>query len=218
MTPARTAAVRIATGSGNLLRQFAAWLMPGTVTDTLKRATGALVLGWFLAGILYAAPALMWAAAGVWILSAAAAGTPPAAEEKPAPVLVRTPDTAVDYDRAQLLTVLDEITRGRSGIHLVHLWPQMRRARPAYAGLSDTELRALLAEHGVPITRSMTVDRVAGRSGVKRADVERLLTPPPPLSAPLSDRKSTADLHDSRSLSPRPEVGEGVNESWTDAW
>lgn len=216
MNALRAPAARLGTGSMTLLRQLAAWLTPGTFKGMAQRVAGAFVLGWFLAGVLYAAPGLLWVAAAAWVAAALRApGTAPAAD-KPPPAAARPPARPADTERTRLLATLEQITAGRNGIHLTRLWEQMR-LRPPYADLEDPELRALLTKHGVPVHRSMTADRVSGRSGIKRADVERLLAPPPPPPAPLSGAESATDLRESRSLSARPEAGEGVNSPCSDA-
>lgn len=158
-----------------------------------QRAAGAFVSAWFVGGILYALGALMWALALGWFFAAlyASRGYHPAAPGAPklAPALAGP----AGRERAGLLAVLAEILADRSGIHLLNLGEQMRDW-PAYAELDGKQLRALLTRHGVPVHQSVTADGVRGRSGIKRVDIEALLTPPPLPAAPRAEEEPAVDL------------------------
>lgn len=92
------------------------------------------------------------------------------ANEKPAP-----PDPYT-----VLIGWLDELTRGRSGIHLDELHQALTR-HPQLAGLKRSEMRAWLGRHHIAVERTLRVGSVAGRSGVSRVTVEALLKALPPL-------------------------------------
>jgi hypothetical protein len=64
----------------------------------------------------------------------------------------------------------------RPGIHLRDLYPAMRKL-PGHENRDDAELRAALRTLGIPVTRSLRIGSVAGRSGVARADLEALPSP-----------------------------------------
>jgi hypothetical protein len=113
-----------------------------------------------------------------------------------------------------LVTWLEQVTRGRTGIHLGELYSLLRQV-PSLADHSDPQLRALLDHHGVPVQRTLRVGAVAGRSGVSRKAVEELLQAPSPALSPdcpqeaasgaESDMESGADLRKSPpALRPSP--------------
>ncbi len=106
-------------------------------------------------------------------------------------------EDAVEDPRVALLDLLDEVTRGRNGVHLEAL-----AKHPALA-LPQAQLRPLLQAHGLPVVRSLSVDGVAGRSGVRRADVEALLKPLPQRAPepPSEPTLSQVDLRKSQPVS-----------------
>lgn len=81
---------------------------------------------------------------------------------------------------ATLIGWLDELTRGRAGIHLDELHQALTR-HPQLAGLKRPEMRAWLDRHQVAVDRTLRVGKRAGRSGVSRTTVEALLKALPPL-------------------------------------
>lgn len=205
---------RIVNGTNSLAGQLSTWLacreLDGKKVKgqqrakaVLARGSGTFVLAWFLGGIMYALGVIWWAPIPLWILSALVASTAPDPAAPAAPAAAAVPGTspALTRQREALLFVLAEITADRTAIHLVRLFERMREYS-AYAGQDGKQLRALLATHDIPVHRSVTADRVSGRSGIKAADIAALLTPPPPEDAPLDDRESAADQDESRSLSP----------------
>lgn len=209
---------RIANGTNSLAGQLSTWLacreLDGKKVKgaprakaVVARASGALVVAWFLGGIMYALGVIWWAPVALWVVSALVASTAP---EPAAPTAVKASRTspALALQREALLFVLAEILADRSGIHLLRLFERMR-AYSAYAGQDDKTLRALLATHDIPVHRSVTADKVSGRSGIKAADIARLMAPPPPEGAPLDDRESVFDQDESRSLSPLSAHGKG---------
>ncbi|MGW9031476.1 hypothetical protein ACWGQ5_47180 [Streptomyces sp. NPDC055722] len=82
-------------------------------------------------------------------------------------------ETAPEPRLALARWLLDTIG-DRPGIHLRDLYPAMRQL-PGQEGRTDAELRAALRTLGVPVQRSLRIGPIAGRSGVRREDVEALL-------------------------------------------
>lgn len=108
-----------------------------------------------------------------------------------------------DACHADLIRWLDEVTRGRNGIHLTELYDRLRE-RPALTHLEDVQLRAMLDHFDVPVARTLSVDGIAGRSGVRRADIDALLDPAPPEDeSPSRPFETGDDLRELRPLSPR---------------
>lgn len=100
--------------------------------------------------------------------------------------------------RTVLVGWLDELTRGRSGIHLDELHDALT-AHPQLAHLKRAEMRAWLDRHHITVDRTLRVGKVAGRSGVSRATVQALLDglPPLPESVSVEPAVHAPDLHDS---------------------
>jgi len=217
---------RLVTGTSILAAQLRAWLAAGDLTTEkgkplagaalmkarAGRALGGFALAWFVGGILLATGLILWGPVALWAFSALVAS---AGMEKP-----KTPATEPEQEeepealahpgeRRMLLSALDEITAGRSGIHLVWLYPLLREWG-TFADLDDAKMRQLLTLHGIPV-QQITADGVRGRNGVKRADIEALLNPtPPPLSAAPLGEEDRADLRKSSSSSGSGEGPEGV--------
>lgn len=95
---------------------------------------------------------------------------PETLDEEPAgqPETVR-----IDPHQEYLRWLIDTIGN-ESGIHLQNLYPKMREL-PCQQEHSDAALRGALKTLNVPVRRSLRIGRVAGRSGVRRDDVEALL-------------------------------------------
>lgn len=83
---------------------------------------------------------------------------------------------AQDAGVAFTLWLLDLIG-DRPGIHLRDLYPAMRTL-PGHEDRDNGQLRAALRTLGVPVRRSLRLGGVAGRSGVARADLAALPSPP----------------------------------------
>jgi len=100
--------------------------------------------------------------------------------------------------RTVLIGWLDELTRGRSGIHLDELHRALT-AHPQLAGLTRPEMRAWLDRHSITVNRTLRVGSVPGRSGVSRATVETLLAGLPPLleSGGVDSPVHASDVQDS---------------------
>jgi hypothetical protein len=112
-------------------------------------------------------------------------------------------DAPADPRHALAQWLLDTIGK-RPGIHLRELYPAMREL-PGHEGRTDAELRALLRAFDVPVHRSLRLGRVAGRSGVRRGDVEALL--PSDGESPVD---SGGDAGQSADSPPLSGVGEEV--------
>lgn len=207
---------RTAFGTRHLAHLLAHWITAPEVKGrgprvraVVGRVLSLTAVAWFLGGMLWALGMPPWGLVPVWLVSALAASY--TAEDRPAgKPAAAAPAARPAAGREQLLAALDEITRGTTG---AHLWPtvyQGLRAYPRYAELADTELRALLDEHGVPV-KTITVRGIRGRNGVSRAAIEALLSPtPPPAPEAGSGAEESADLRKSSS-SARPEAApEGV--------
>jgi hypothetical protein len=91
-----------------------------------------------------------------------------------------TEESAPADPHTVLVRWLDNLTRGRSGIHLDELHQALTR-HPQLAGLKRSEMRGWLDRHDITVDRTLRVGVVAGRSGVSRATVEALLKGLPPL-------------------------------------
>jgi len=180
---ARTLCTACLQGSGRIIALTWQWCRAAAPGDRLLRAgapVGAIAgAGWAAAqqplnatvGIIAA-----WLAAAAWLTPRAVWAAP--APEVPEPPLEEAPELSEDdlheWDRLALLVLLEEATRGRNGVHLGELH-QPVSAHPRFAGLPRAHMGALLEGFGVPVQRTLSVDGVEGRSGVRRADVETLL-------------------------------------------
>lgn len=136
----------------------------------------------------FAVPAAIvaWCVAAWWIAPPAKAPATPAAAE-PTGAFVQW-----------LLNLIGD----RSGIHLRELYPAMREL-PGHEDRGDAQLRAALKALGIPVTRSLRVAGVPGRSGVARADLEAL--PSPGGELPVDNSEDAGQNEDSPAVEP---VGE----------
>lgn len=168
--------------SRRIRRRLAAWIRRGRRTDLtgwtamlgcIVRAGLLLLAAYIAVRIVRALPAVLWLATPIWCVLAYRAAPAPkdttAAADEPPATAPLTPPAA--FARWLLKTIGD-----RPGIHLYELYPAMRQL-DGHEGLDDTALRAALRTLGVPVTRSLRVGPVEGRSGVRRADAEALLSP-----------------------------------------
>lgn len=138
------------------------------------------------------------------IAAAWAVGPPPPAkphQPATAPTPAPAPEDLLARDRAAMLTLLDAATRGRNGIHLDPLY-ELTSQHPLFGPVPRARLGALLAGLGVPTVRSLSVDGVEGRTGVRRSAVEELLALPHPntpggpsrAAESVSDQQVSGDL------------------------
>jgi len=101
----------------------------------------------------------------------------------------------IERDRRALHRLLDQATARRNGVHLGELH-ELTSAHPLFKTVPKTHLTLLLDAFGVPWERSLSVDGIGGRTGVRRDAVEALLKPPSPDAevAPSRDTESGTDL------------------------
>lgn len=160
---------RLATGNRALTRRLRAWVAAdGLERREMKVAGRAGTLG--LAGLFawragHQQPALLAAAAGAYAIAAWRAGRP-------------VPPTPEEL-RRRFLAALLPLIGDRPGIHLGELYTALQ-SRPAAAHLDDTRLRALLVHCQLPIHKSLRIGEITGRSGIKAADIQTLLSPETP--------------------------------------
>jgi hypothetical protein len=198
---------QLAVGSGvlgrRIRRALARWIRRGRRADLtgwkavlgcIVRAGLLLLAAYLLARVVRALPALLWILTPAWCITAYRA-VPAETPGKAAPEPLSS--APVDPRRGLLLWLLQTIG-DRPGIHLRDLYPAMRQL-PGREHLDDPSLRAALDTHGVPVTRSLRVGGIAGRSGVRRADVQALLSPAE--SGPGETRGDAGQAADSPALS-----------------
>jgi hypothetical protein len=176
---------RISTGSGllgrRIRRRLTRWIAKGRRADLtglpavlgcIVRAGLLLLAAYLLARFVRALPAVLWPA---WCIAAYRAAPKPA-KKAPEPAEEDATEEAPPDPRAAFARWLLQTIGQRRGIHLRELYPAMRQLS-GHEALDDAALRAALRTLGVPVERSMRVGAVAGRSGVRRADVQALLPP-----------------------------------------
>lgn len=98
----------------------------------------------------------------------------PEAEEAPEPP---APTCRINT-KIDLIHWLHEAIGDRNGIHLDELHNRLS-AEPGLTTLERAHLAPLLDRHDIPYHRAISVDGIAGRTGVKRADVQTLLKASP---------------------------------------
>lgn len=159
---------RISIGHLKLYGRVRGWALAEGTTARGRTATGRCASLAFLAlgawRPLVEEPKLLMAAAGAYLVAAwrAARPVPPTREEL----------------RRDFLLGVQFLIGDRPGIHLRELYDTLQE-RPAAAHLDDTRIRGLLVECGVPIHKSLRIGDQTGRSGIKAAEVEALLSPAP---------------------------------------
>lgn len=80
--------------------------------------------------------------------------------------------------RTDLLNWLRDAIADRNGIHLDELHHRLS-AEPGFTTLDRTHVTPLLNRHHIPIHRAISVDGIAGRTGVKQGDIKALLKDSP---------------------------------------
>jgi hypothetical protein len=113
-------------------------------------------------------------------------------------------------DRMTLLGILDRATVRRNGVHLGELHQHLT-AHPRFAALQRVHVGALLEGFGVPVQRTLSVDGIEGRSGVRRDDVTALVLalPQKGQAPPSQPSESGSDQQESQPLSDRSQPALG---------
>jgi hypothetical protein len=198
-----------ALGTGSRSVTVRAWKWSGKGDVQLRR-------GGILVGLLFIAWATVKAPQGMvsgvltawcliaWLNAPAApqetAQLAPAEDDEHTPVeaLVRP----VIEDRDALLQWLADAIADRNGVHLDELHHRLSQ-EPGCHTLTRAHITPLLDHHHIPHKRTVSVDGVAGRSGVRQADIRALLKPLPQEAPtpPLNTSETAADLRKSQPLS-----------------
>jgi hypothetical protein len=189
--PSAWIAARIGTGAAWAVHAVAVW----AVGFYGGLVTAGIILGWLAAVLLFTPKEYLDRATAR--IERRTARTPDETQPEP------DDDAPADPRHALARWLLDTIGK-RPGIHLRELYPAMREL-PGQEGRTDAELRALLRAFDVPVHRSLRLGRVAGRSGVRRGDVEALL--PSDGESPVD---SGGDAGQSADSPPLSGVGEEV--------
>lgn len=179
-----TAGAALRAGSGIVVRWAWARIAPfSPMWERLAWTGGGLYAAIF---IIAKAPQIVVAFAGpgavlAWCVAAWTVAPPIAPEPKP--VEGQLPDPA-DAFRLWLLQLIGT----RPGIHLRELYPAMR-SLPGHEQLTDAQLRAALRTLAIPVSRSVRIGALAGRSGVYR---DALAPLPSPSGEPRVERGGDA--------------------------
>lgn len=197
-------------GSITILTRSWRWVRAAAPGDRWIRA---LLPAGVLAGAVYALRTEPRAAAAgilvAWVTAAAVLAprdawsapthTPGEAPAGPAQL---TDEQLTYLDRMTLLGILKRATARRNGVHFGELHQHLT-AHPRFAALDRADVGALLEGFGVPWERSLSVDGVSGRTGVRRGAVEQLLQEVSPGLAVTDSRgaESAPDQHESQLLS-----------------
>jgi hypothetical protein len=197
--------VRVAIGVLDRHGRGTNWLETAGICVLVGIFTVPVVLAAGIAAVRLAAPYAGWiggAAVTVWV-AAAWMAAPPRVEhgtETPSDSLGEAP---ADPTRAFAQWLLHTIGN-QPGIHLRELYPAMRQL-PGHDSRDDARCREALRHLGIPVHRSLRIGHIAGRSGVRRADVEAILSPDGE-----SRGDSTGDAGQSVDSPPLSRVGDDV--------
>ncbi|MET8658168.1 hypothetical protein [Streptomyces griseus] len=167
---------RLARGHLTQWARLKAWAIaadhPARAKTVTARAAGlgfAALMTWRAAND---EPRLLAVAAGAYAVTAWRAGRP-------------VPPTEEDLKR-RVVEGVAHLIGDQPAIFLADVYTAFQ-TRPAAHHLDDTRLRAVLVHCGITIHRSVRVSPTqTGRSGIKRTDIETLLSPDPP-SPPSED-------------------------------
>lgn len=186
MTALSRHAARVHDGSLVVARRYRDWLGCHHAPTAARRLALTATTVWLGTIVIDATPAVMWPLTVWWCRAAWKAEGGNVVN-----IVHEVPRSPCAAHRAVLLTWLEDVTRGRSGIHLAELYTRLRH-RPALTHLTDAQLRACLDHYAIPVRRSIRVDGVAGRTGIHRTDIETLLAPPPPVESGSGERGGDA--------------------------
>lgn len=161
---------RLARGHLTQWARLKAWTIatghPARTRTVAARAAGlgfAALMAWRSAN---QEPRLLAVAAGAYAVAAWRAGRP-------------IPPTEEDLKR-RVVEGVAHLIGDQPAIFLADIYTALQ-ARPAAHHLDDTRLRAVLVHCGITIHRSVRVSPTqTGRSGIKRTDIDALLSPSPP--------------------------------------
>ncbi|MET9506905.1 hypothetical protein ABZX62_00205 [Streptomyces flavidovirens] len=160
MTRLQLAGRRLVVGHRLNVAKLTGWITEKS--DIKSRASRAAILAaaaWVLWQATDRTPGILAPATLAWCWTAWRSGKP-------------TPE---DHRRQVLEGVL-HLIGDRPGIFLRELYPALR-SRPAAAHLDDAHLRAVLTWCGVTVHKGIRIGKETGLSGVKRKEVEALLSP-----------------------------------------
>ncbi|WP_327703622.1 hypothetical protein OG530_19220 [Streptomyces decoyicus] len=167
-------AEQLGRGAGILARRAGQWMAADGAWPSLAFRSAAAAVGLGMAGSqLHVIPLAGPALALGWCAAAFRAGRPAPliSEELRGPV----PSTVEELRRDFLAALLD-IIGDQPAVFLRDLYHALQAA-PAASHLSAPQIRAVLAFCEVPVHRSVRVGADTGKSGIKRTDVEALLSP-----------------------------------------
>lgn len=166
----RRAGLRLLTGHRANVRHIGKWVTEQeNAKSSACRVAVLAACGYLLLTAAFRGPALMWGFVIAWVILAWRSGKGAAPREQ-APIGVpETPQRAIARWIVQLIG-------DRPGVHLQELYPAMR-ALPGMQKHDEAALRQALRELGIPVTRSLRIGDIEGRSGVRLADMTALLSP-----------------------------------------
>lgn len=172
MTALHRATDRLATGSGALCRQAAAYYAhPGNLQTLAGRVAGTAAAALFLALTLLGSPGILWFLVPGWCISAWRAAEPETDDGgEPAPHPAARPS------REEIAGLLRGLLQETGGVHLTALAEALPGPR-----LATREVRALLAAAGIRVRDGVRAPGVGVREGVHRDDIP---TPAPPTPEP----------------------------------
>ncbi|MFD5425225.1 hypothetical protein [Streptomyces sp. NPDC127084] len=150
---------RIGRGHKLLAKQLKAWVMAKPPARLAGLGLGALLT----VRAANTEPRLLAAAAGAYIIAAWRAGRP-------------VPPTEDDLKR-RVIEGVHALMGDQPAVFLRDVYDAFQ-ARPAAEHLDDARLRAVLIHCGITIHKQVRIGDKAGRSGIKRTDIEPLLPPP----------------------------------------
>lgn len=169
-----------ALGTGSCAAAVRAWKWSGKGDVPLRRGGTLLGLAFVAWATVKAPQGMVTTVLVAWCLIAwlSAPETPqekacPAPGEDDAEAPTEAPVRPVIEDRDALLRWLSEAIGDRNGIHLDELHQRLSQ-EPGCHTLTRAHITPLLDHHQVPVTRSLSVGRVSGRTGVRRADLQAL--------------------------------------------
>lgn len=199
---------RVANGAPIVARRVtvrvAAWCRAGRRDDLegVSAELGVYVRVGMVAAGLYggwrlvdARPVVMWPVAVLYSVAALRAASP-----KRKPAAGAGEEAGTGAVEPPVVAVTRATIGADTGVHLADLYPALRAGVEGLAGADDVTLRQALADHRIVVQRSMRARGVAGRSGVRLADL-------PPLPSPDSSPDGST-LH-SPPLSTDGEPGQG---------